>query len=52
MDCWVMVSDGGRSMRKWRERLRPGCVARLRFVIMASDASGSCQHRGKDKTSG
>lgn len=41
MDCWAMVADGGRSMRKWREILRPGWVARLKFVIMASDASKS-----------
>ena len=28
-------------MRKWREMLRPGWVARLKLVIIASDASSS-----------
>lgn len=33
-----MVSEGGRSIRKCRAILRPGCVAKVRFVIIASGA--------------
>jgi ABC-type enterobactin transport system permease subunit len=35
----ALEGEGGRSMRKWREILRPGCVARLKLVIIASVAS-------------
>jgi hypothetical protein len=39
MDWCVIVGDGGTSIRRWRVMLSPGWVARLRFVIIASETS-------------
>jgi hypothetical protein len=34
-----MVGDGGMSIRKWREIFKPGWVAKVRLLIIASEAS-------------
>jgi hypothetical protein len=52
MDCWVIVGDGGRSILKCFDMLRPGCVARLRLEIIASDASDTVSLYKEDMLSG